>query len=416
MLYSKLFPKTLKQAPSGIESINHQLLSRAGFIHQEMAGIYTYLPLGWKVLDKISDIVREEMNQIGGQELLMPVLHPASNWKKTGRFASFDALYRVEGSAGVVSEEAKIVLGPTHEEIIYPLLSEYIKSYKDLPLYLYQIQMKFRNEPRAKAGLLRGREFLMKDLYSFHTNDDDRNEYYGKVREAYLKIFRRIGIPVVKTKASGGTFSDISEEFQTVTPFGEDTVFICSKELTAFNREIIEGTKCPDCGSDLKEEKAIEVGNIFPLKRAFAETFNLYFTDQDGQKKIVSAGCFGLGISRVMGAVVEVFHDDKGIIWPESIAPYQVHLVGLDLEDLLVKDKAEEVYKLLLAEGVNVLFDDRIDVSAGAKFADSDLIGIPYRVVISKKTGDKLEIKKRSEKETKFVSFEKVLEDVLSSN
>lgn len=407
MKYSKLFPKTLKQAPSGVESVNHQLLVRAGFIHQEMAGVYTYLPLGWRVLDKISDIVREEMDAIGGQELLMPVFHPAANWEKTGRLNSFDALYKVEGT--------KIVLGPTHEEIIYPLLSEYIKSYKDLPLYLYQIQMKFRNEPRAKAGLLRGREFLMKDLYSFHTDDDDRNEYYEKVREAYFKIFKRIGIPVVKTKASGGTFSDISEEFQTITPPGEDIVFVCSKCDSAFNKEIIEDQKCPDCGSGLKEEKAIEVGNIFPLKRAYAEVFNLYFTDEKGEKKIISAGCYGLGISRTMGAIVEVSHDDKGIIWPESVAPYQVHLVGLDLEGESVKGEAERVYKLLQAEGVEVLFDDRMGVSAGAKFADSDLIGIPYRVVISKKTDDKLEVKKRSEKETKFVSFNQLLEIIKNS-
>lgn len=414
MYYSKLFPKTLKQTPSGAESINQQLLVRAGFIHQEMAGVYTYLPLGWKVLDKISDIVREEMDKIGGQELLMPALHSAEPWKKTGRYSSVDVLFKLKGAG-----EADLVLGPTHEEIIYPLLAEYIKSYKDLPVYLYQIQMKFRNEPRAKAGLLRGREFLMKDLYSFHTNDDDRNEYYEKVREAYFKIFKRIGIPVVKTKASGGTFSDVSEEFQTITPSGEDTVFICSKEDTSFNREIIEGTKCPDCGSDLKEEKAIEVGNIFPLKRAYAEVFNLSFTDQDGEKKIVSAGCYGLGISRVMGAVVEVFNDDRGIIWPESVAPFQVHLVGLDLEGENVKGKAENVYKQLQAEGVEVLFDDRVDISAGAKFADSDLIGIPYRIVVSKKThsagsgqAEKLEVKKRSDKETKFLSIEDLMKSI----
>lgn len=414
MLYSKLFPKTLKQVPTGAESVNHELLIRAGFIHQEMAGVYTYLPLGWKVLDKISDIVREEMNAIGGQEMLMPALHPAANWAKTGRLKTFDALFKVEGASE--TDKGKTVLGPTHEEIIYPLLAEYIKSYKDLPLYLYQIQVKFRNEPRAKAGLLRGREFLMKDLYSFHTSDEDRNEYYEKVREAYFKIFKRIGIPAVKTKASGGTFSDLSEEFQTLTPSGEDTVLICSKEGTAFNREIIEGLKCPDCGNELKEEKAIEVGNIFPLKRAYAETFDLAFTDEKGERKIVSAGCYGLGISRVMGTIVEVFHDEKGIVWPESVAPYQVHVVGLDLEDEKVFKKAEEVYKLLQAEGIETLFDDRVAVSAGAKFADADLIGIPYRVVISRKTGEELEVKKRSEKETKFMELEELIKLIKASH
>lgn len=399
MKYSKLFPKTLRQAPAGVESVNHQLLVRAGFIHQEMAGVYTYLPLGWKVLDKISDIVREEMNEIGGQELVMPAMHPAANWKKTGRYNSVDVLFKLKGAG-----DADLVLGPTHEEIIYPLAVEYVSSYKDLPLYLYQIQVKFRNEPRAKAGLLRGREFLMKDLYSFHTSDEDRDNYYEKVRAAYLKIFKRIGLPVVETKASGGTFSDFSQEFQTLTPSGEDTVFICEKCAHAINREILEEKTCPKCGGSLKEEKAIEVGNIFPLKRAYAETFGLEFTDKEGQKNIVSAGCYGLGISRVMGAIVEVFHDDKGIIWPESVTPYQVHIVGLDGE-------GEEIYKILQAEGVEVLFDDREGVSAGEKFADADLIGIPYRVVVSKKTQDgKLEVKKRNEKETRFVSFEALLD------
>lgn len=391
--------------------MNHQLLVRAGFIHQEMAGVYTYLSLGWRVIEKISNIVRAEMDKIGGQEMLMPALHPGENWKKTGRFKSFDVLYKLKGAG-----DKDLVLGPTHEEIIYPLLAEYINSYKDLPLYLYQIQTKFRDEPRAKAGLLRTREFVMKDLYAFHGSDEDRDEYYKAAREAYLKIFKRLGLDVLVTKASGGTFSDLSEEFQTLTPSGEDIVLVCSKCGAAFNKEIINGEKCPDCGGNLKEEKAIEVGNIFPLKRAYAEVFNLNFTDKEGEKKIVSAGCYGLGISRVMGAIVEVLHDDKGIIWPESVAPYQVHLVGLDLEEKKVLDGAEKTYKLLQAEGVEVLFDDRIGVSAGAKFADADLIGIPYRIVVSKKTGDKLEIKKRSEKETKFVSFGEFLEIVKDSD
>ncbi len=407
MKYSQVFPKTLKQAPAGADSTNHQLLVKAGFIHQEMAGVYSYLPLGWKVLDKISDIVREEMDAIGGQELVMPALHSAQNWKKTGRYTSVDVLFKLKGAG-----DADLVLGPTHEEIIYPLVSENVKSYKDLPLYLYQIQVKFRNEPRAKAGLLRGREFLMKDLYSFHTSDEDRDKYYEEVRVAYLKIFKRISLPVVETKASGGTFSELSQEFQTLTPSGEDAIFVCKKCGHAINKEILEGKKCPECGGELEEKKAIEVGNIFPLKRSFAETFDLNFTDKDGQKTIVSAGCYGLGISRVMGAIVEVFHDEKGIIWPESVAPYKVHLIGLDLEGESVKREAERIYRLLQAEDIEVLFDDRADVSAGAKFADADLIGIPYRVVISKKTRDKLEVKKRSEKDTHFMSFEELIKQL----
>lgn len=404
MKYSTAFPKTLKQAPAGAESVNYQLLVRGGFIHQEMAGVYTYLPLGLKVLDKIANIVREEMDKIGGQEMLMPSLHPGENWKRTGRFESFDVLFKLKGAAG-----ADLILGPTHEEIIYPLLAEYIKSYKDLPLYLYQIQTKFRNELRAKAGVLRGREFLMKDLYSFHASDEDRDGYYENVREAYLKIFEWLELPVVVTQASGGTFSDLSEEFHVVTPSGEDTIYICGECKRAINKEIAEDEDCPSCGKKMRTEKAIEVGNIFPLKRSYAEIFDLSFTGKDGTKKLVSAGCYGLGISRTMGAIVEVFHDDNGIIWPESAAPYKVHLVGLDLEDKEILEKAEKTYKLLLVEGVEVLFDDRLGVSAGEKFADADLIGIPYRVVVSKKAGDKLEVKKRLEKATNFLTLQEFL-------
>lgn len=397
MRYSQLFPKTLKQTPAGTESLNHQLLTRAGFIHQEMAGVYTYLPLGWKVLDKISDIVRDEMNSIGGQELVMPALHPGESWKKTGRFETFDVLFKLKGAS-----EADLVLGPTHEEIIYPLVAENIKSYKDLPVYLYQIQVKFRNELRAKAGLLRGREFLMKDLYSFHSSAGDRDDYYEQVRKAYLKIFDRIGLKVVETKAAGGTFSDLSQEFQALTPSGEDIVYICVICNIAINQEIFDQDKCSSCGGDFKAEKAIEVGNIFPLKDSFAKTFELYFSDKDGSKKLVKAGCYGLGISRTMGAVVEVFHDDKGIIWPESVTPFKVYLIGLDLEDKKVLAEAEKTYKLLQAEGIEILFDDRVGVSAGEKFADADLVGIPYRVVVSKRTGGKLEIKRRNSEHTSF--------------
>lgn len=415
MKYSQAFPKTSKQIPAGAESINQQLLTRAGYIHQEMAGVYTYLPLGIRVLNKISNIVREEMNKIGGQEMTMPVLHPGENWQKTGRFESFDVLFKLKGASG-----ADLVLGPTHEEIIYPLMSEYIRSYKDLPVAFYQIQTKFRNELRAKGGLLRGREFLMKDLYSFHTNNEDRDQYYEVVRKAYLRIFEIIGLPVIETRAGGGTFSEISEEFQTITPSGEDLVYICKGCGLAINKEIFDQEKCSACGGEFKEEKAIEVANIFPLKESFAKTFDVTFVDQDSKEKLVSAGCYGLGISRVMGTLVEVFHDEKGIIWPQSVAPYLVYLIGLDLEDKEIGEKCEKVYKLLQAEDIEVLFDDRMGVSAGEKFADADLIGIPFRVVVSKKTlsagsgqaGDKLEVKKRNEKNTEFLSFEELLKKI----
>ncbi|MCL5409487.1 MAG: His/Gly/Thr/Pro-type tRNA ligase C-terminal domain-containing protein [Patescibacteria group bacterium] len=400
MLVSQLFPQTSKTAPAGAESLNQQLLIRAGFIHQEMAGVYTYLPLGLKVLTKLSQIIREEMDRIGGQEVLMPALHPGENWKKTGRFETFDVLFKFKGASG-----ADVVLGPTHEEIIYPLLTEYVTSYKDLPIALYQIQTKFRNELRAKAGLLRGREFLMKDLYSFHASEQDRDQYYEKVKKAYLKIFAQIGLPVLVTKAAGGTFSDLSDEFQSLTPSGEDTIFVCQSCQRAVNQEVFDEETCQQCGGEFKKEKSIEVGNIFPLKQSYAKAFGLYFTSEKGEKKLVSVGCYGLGISRVMGAIVEVFHDEKGIIWPEKVAPFQVYIVGLDLESKDIWDKAENIYQNLQAEGIEVLFDDRKSVSAGEKFTDADLLGIPYRVVISKKSESNLELKKRGEKTTQLVSL-----------
>lgn len=346
--------------------------------------------------------------------MFLPALQPKTIWEKTGRWDKMEpSLFKFKDQ-----HEKDLALGSTHEEVITDLVGRFVNSYRDLPLYLYQIQNKFRNEIRSTGGLLRVREFLMKDLYSFHTSDEDRDAYYEKVRDSYFKIYKKLELKVLKTKADGGTFSDLSEEFQVVTPSGEDTIYVCEKCDFVINKEIVQEQKCPECEGNLKEEKAIEVGNIFPLKQAYAEVFNLYFTDAKGEKKIVSAGCYGIGISRCMGAIVEVCHDDKGIIWPESVAPFQVHLVGLDLDDSKVAIEAEKTVKLLEVEGVDVLFDDRVDVSAGAKFADADLIGIPYRIVISKKTTDKqslrsdglkLELKKRSEKETKFVTVNELI-------
>ncbi len=407
MKYSKLFPKAQKNSPSGAESVNQRLLERAGFINQEMAGVYTYLYLGLRVLNKISDIIRDELNKIGGQEILMPSMHPGENWKKTGRFETFDALFKLKGATG-----NDLVLGPTHEEIIYPLVKKHTFSYKDLPVYQYQIQTKFRNELRAKAGLLRGREFIMKDLYSFHLDNEDRDKYYEEVKKAYLKIFKRIGLPVIETTASGGTFSELSAEFQTITPSGEDTVYICTQCGHAVNKEIYDQGDCIKCGGKFEEKKSIEVANIFPLKEAFAKAFNLTYKDANGKEKLVSAGCYGIGVSRVMGAIVEVFHDDKGIIWPDLVAPFKVHLLGLDLVDKKVLGEVNKIYGLLQAEGVEVLYDDRVGPSAGEKFADADLIGIPHRVVISKKTQGKLEVKKRDSKQTEFLNFEELLKKI----
>ncbi len=368
-----------------------------------MAGVYTYLPLGLRTLKKIENIIREEMNKAGGQEILMPALQPKENWIKTGRWDSMDDLYKVKDTSG-----REFAIGPTHEEVIFPLLKNTIFSYKDLPVYIYQIQNKFRMELRAKSGLLRGREFLMKDFYSFHTNEKDRDEYYDFMTKVYKNVFDKLGIgdKTHYTLASGSTFSKYSHEFQTVTEAGEDTIHICNKCKIAINNEIIKENKtCPKCGElNFSQKRAIEVGNIFKLKTKFAEDFGLKFKDKDGAEKFVITGCYGIGLGRLMGAIVETSYDNKGIIWPESVAPYQVHLIEISNLKSKISNFAKKIYNSLQEAGVEVLYDDREDATAGEKFKDADLMGIPYRLVISEKTGDKIEIKKRNEEKTKLVS------------
>src|SRR3989344_1009576 len=414
MLQSKLFGKTSKAAPRDEVSINAILLTRAGFIDKLSAGIYTYLPLGLRVLNKIKNIVREEMNAIGGQEILMPALQPKELWEKTGRWTKpgKEVMFQLEDRSG-----KEYGLGWTHEEIITPLVKKIVSSYKDLPLYLYQIQDKFRDEPRAKSGLLRGLEFSMKDLYSFHTDEKDLEEYYQKALKAYQKVFKRCSLELLVTEASGGSFSKYSHEFQVLTPSGEDIIFYCQKCFYAQNKEIAKfkaDDKCPKCKSGkMAEGKSIEVGNIFQLKTKYSSPFDLFYTDQNGKQKPVIMGCYGIGPSRVMGSVVEVHHDQQGIIWPKIIAPYQIHLLMLGSENELGK-KAKTVYNKLLAQGLEILFDDRLDISAGQKFADSDLIGIPYRLVISNKTKDKVEVKRRNEKEVKLMEIKELFKKLTS--
>jgi len=403
MRQSELFTKTKREAPKDEEAINAQLLIRAGFIDKTMAGVYTYLPLGLRTLKKIENIIREEMNKAGGQEILMPALQPKENWIKTGRWDSMDDLYKVKDTSG-----REFAIGPTHEEVIFPLLKNTIFSYKDLPVYIYQIQNKFRMELRAKSGLLRGREFLMKDFYSFHTDEKDRDEYYDFMTKVYKNVFDKLGIgdKTHYTLASGSTFSKYSHEFQTVTEAGEDTIHICNKCKIAINNEIIKENKtCPKCGElNFSQKRAIEVGNIFKLKTKFAEDFGLKFKDKDGAEKFVITGCYGIGLGRLMGAIVETSYDNKGIIWPESVAPYQVHLIEISNLKSKISNFAKKIYNSLQEAGVEVLYDDREDMTAGEKFKDADLMGIPYRLVISEKTGDKIEIKKRNEEKTKLVS------------
>lgn len=409
MKQSKFFIPTLKEAPKGEEAINAKLLIRAGFIDKVMAGVYTFLPLGLRVLKKIENIIRKEMLSAGGQELLLPALHPKENWLKTNRWDNYDTLFKF------ISHYSKteLALGPTHEEIISPLAAKFNLSYKDLPFYLFQIQIKFRDEKRVKSGLLRTREFIMKDLYSFHANEKDMENYYDEMKIHYKSIFAQcgIGVQTYLTFASGGSFSKYSHEFQTITLAGEDKIFLCEKCEIAINAEIISEQKvCPECGSkNLNEKKAIEVGNIFPLKTKFSESFGLKFTDENGKEKYVIMGCYGIGPGRLMGAIVEINNDEKGIIWPEVVAPFHVHLLSLNGnngDDTSVKRGAEKLYEQLLEAGVEVLYDDRDDKTAGEKFSDADLIGIPWRIVVSEKTMemDKIEIKKRNEKEARLMT------------
>lgn len=411
MRYSKLFGKTIKADPKDEVSTNAKLLIRGGFIRKEVAGVYNFLPLGLLVLNKISNIVRDEMNKVGGQEILLSALQNKENWKKTGRWDSFDVLFKIKSRL-----KTEYALGPTHEEVLVPIVQHLIHSYKDLPLSLYQIQTKFRDEARAKSGILRGREFIMKDLYSFHTDEKDFEKYYDVMKKAYKTVFSRCGLDAIETEASGGAFSKFSHEYQVVADAGEDEIIYCPGGDFSSNVEISqvkEGKQCDLGHGPLKRAKTIEIGNIFPLKTRFSEAFNLTYKDKNGKEQFFVMGCYGIGISRLMGIIVEVHHDAKGIVWPKSVAPYQVHLVHLAGVHSARLDSAKratfEVYEKLLKAGVEVLYDDREGVSAGQKFADADLIGIPVRLVVSEKTGDRVEWKKRGEEKTELISIEELL-------
>lgn len=415
MRQSELLTKTRREAPKDEVSVNAQFLIRAGFIDKVMAGVYTLLPLGVMVLRRIEEVVRREMVTLGGQEVLMPALQPKANWEQTGRWETYDSLFRFTS----FYTKSSYALGPTHEEVVTPLLQGLNLSYRDLPKAVFQIQTKFRDEARAKSGVLRGREFLMKDLYSFHADEGELNSYYEKVKESYYKIFKSMGLGHVTflTFASGGTFSKYSHEFQTLTAAGEDFIYICDKCDVAVNKEIIAEQKnsCPECGNgSLREEKAVEVGNIFKLKTKYSSAFNLKFKDKDGSLNDVIMGCYGIGITRLLGTIVEVHHDDKGIVWPENVAPFKVHLICLG-DDENVRKFADEAYKELREKKIEVFYDDRGDVSAGEKLADADLIGIPYRVLVSAKTLEKksVEVKKRSEADARIMSVKDLLGQIL---
>ena len=412
MKQSQLFTKTRKEAPKDEVSQNAQLLIRAGFIHKEMAGVYSYLPLGLRVFNKVVAIIREEMNCIGGQELHLSALQDPELWKQSDRWSDekVDVWFKSKLAAG-----GEVGFGWTHEEVITSIMRNHISSYRDLPVFPYQFQSKFRNELRAKSGLMRTREFVMKDLYSFSKTQEEHDAFYEACAEAYMKIFARVGLGHVtyKTFASGGAFSKFSHEFQTVCDAGEDMIYVAPEKNLAVNKEVLEDevlTELKLVREELLERKAIEVGNIFSLGTRFSEALGLTFKDEDGVEKPVIMGSYGIGPGRLMATVAEIYSDEKGVVWPRSIAPFQIHLVEITSGNPETHAWAEDLYKRLTASGAEVLYDDR-DLRAGEKFAEADLIGIPYRVVVSDRNlGEKqLEIFDRPKNSTTVGTEESVL-------
>lgn len=412
MRLSQVFTKTSKTAPADEEARNAQLLIRAGYIHKEMAGVYAYLPLGFKVLENIKQVVREEMNGVGGQEVMMTTLQPRDIWEKTDRWDDdkVDNWFKTKLKSG-----AELGVGLTHEEPIVDALSAYVDSYKDLPIYVYQIQNKFRNELRAKSGLLRGREFVMKDMYSLARTQDEHEELYDQAVEAYYRVYERLGLGdlTYRTYADGGIFTDrFSDEFQTLSDIGEDTIYVDEAKKVAINQEIYTDENLAKLGLDkqaLVEKKGVEVGNTFHLETKYTDALGVYYTDERGGQQSIIMGCYGIGISRLMGVLAEHFADDNGLIWPEAVAPARVYLARLGDAEAVVK-QANELYENLTDKGIEVLYDDR-ELRPGEKFADADLLGIPYRVVVSDKTqaAGSYELKARTSNQPEQVNYDELL-------
>ncbi|HVW23662.1 MAG TPA: aminoacyl--tRNA ligase-related protein [Candidatus Saccharimonadales bacterium] len=412
MRLSHLFTKTSKTVPGDETARNAQLLIQSGFIHKEMAGVYAYLPLGKRVLDNIAQIVREEMNAIGGLEVQMTALQPQELFEKTDRWddKKVDNWFKTR-----LKNDSELGLGFTHEEPIVDALKDFVNSYKDLPIFIYQIQSKFRNELRAKSGLLRGREFLMKDMYSLARTQAEHDELYEKAAAAYVRVYERLGLgdSTYRTYADGGVFTEkFSDEYQTISPIGEDTIYVDETKRIAINKEIYTDENLAKLGlkkEELVEKTGVEVGNIFPLETKYTDALDVYYADENGQQQQIIMGCYGIGISRLVGMIAEHFADDKGLVWPANIAPAQVYLARLGDNEAVIK-QADELYDRLTGEGVEVLYDDR-DVRPGEKFADADLMGIPWRVVVSDKTqaSNSLELKARIETEARQVSVEELL-------
>lgn len=410
MRLSTLFTQTSKTAPADEVAKNAQLLIRAGFIYKEMAGVYAYLPLGKRVLDKIINIVREEMNAVGGQEVSLTALQQKDVWEQSGRWSHevMDVWFKTKLQNGT-----ELGLAPTHEEPLTQLMKSYISSYKDLPVYPYQFQIKFRNELRSKSGLMRGREFWMKDLYSFSRNVEEHEAFYERVTEAYHRVYARLGIGDItyKTFASGGSFSKFSHEFQTLSDVGEDIIYVHEAKNLAINEEVYNDEVLANLGisrDELVEKKAVEVGNIFTLGTKYSDALNLNFTDEDGVSKPVFMGSYGIGPSRLMGLIAEHFADDKGLVWPEQVAPAKFYLLQIGGETS--KNQADELYKNLTARGIEVIYDDR-DERPGTKFADAELMGIPQRLTVSDRLMEqnKIELTERKSGQTTLLTVDELI-------
>ncbi|MBP7822459.1 MAG: prolyl-tRNA synthetase [Candidatus Moranbacteria bacterium] len=406
MKQSQLFTKTRRDAPKDEVSKNAQLLIRAGYVYKVMAGVYAYTPLGLRVLENIKQIVREEMNVLDGQELIMTNLQRRDTWEVTGRWSdeAVDVWFKTKLQDGV-----ELGLAWSHEEAIMEMMQQYVSSYKDLPVSVYQFQTKLRNELRAKSGIMRGREFVMKDMYSLHASEADMDQYYDKVIEAYKKIYTRLGIgaETFVTFASGGAFTKFSHEFQTLCVAGEDTLYVNDDRTVAVNEEVLD-----DATTELHVDKATlspvtsaEVGNIFKFGTEKSDKMRISFKDAEGKQQPIYLASYGIGITRVMGVIVEKFADDKGIVWPESVAPFRVHLISLGADEA-----AEKLYQELMAAGIETLFDDR-DASAGEKFSDADLMGMPYRITLGKRSLERgvVEVKKRTFDDMEEVKLENVV-------
>ena len=409
MKQSHLFTKTRKEVPADEQSKNAELLIRGGFIHKEMAGVYSYLPLGVKVFKKIENIIRDEMNAIGGQEIVMTALQEKATWEPTNQWSdeAVDVWFKTK-----LKNDTELGLGWSHEGPVTKIVRQFVNSYRDLPVAPYQFQTKFRNETLAKSGIMRCREFVMKDMYSFSKDQAEHDAFYEKATDAYKKIFKRVGIGHITylTSASGGVFAKFSHEFQTITGAGEDTIYIDESKGVAINKEVYNDEVIEGLGLDknkLVEQRAVEVGNIFTLGTKYTKAHGLTYKTETGEEKEAIMGCYGIGPGRLMGTIVEVLSDDKGIIWPEEVAPFKVHLLLLGDKDNVTAE-ANALYESLVKNGIEVLFDDRTDISAGEKFADADLLGMPYRVVVSERSikDGGIEVKKRTETKGQIMTHE----------